>query len=139
MYFIRCCYKDIKWLSNFLNILFFFYWFKIFTKNYSCKIFHFLISQHFQIIIESWNINIMFITEKKFFYQIKITTMMKNYVELWKICVDINHNSNWPYISDHPYRILIIRVRKNFSYLYVHLNESINCLLTKEKTHEIKI
>ena len=22
--------------------------------------------------------------------------------------VEINHNSNWAYISDHPYRILII-------------------------------
>ena len=21
---------------------------------------------------------------------------------------EINHNSNWPYIPDHPYRILII-------------------------------
>ena len=31
-------------------------------------------------------------------------TMMKNYDEL----VEINHNLNWPYISDNPYRILII-------------------------------
>ena len=31
-------------------------------------------------------------------------TMMKNYDEL----VEINHNPNWPYISDNPYRILII-------------------------------
>ena len=30
--------------------------------------------------------------------------MMKNYDESDKI----NHNTNWPYISDHPYRILII-------------------------------
>ena len=30
--------------------------------------------------------------------------MMKNYDEL----VEINHNSNWPYIPDHPYRILIV-------------------------------
>ena len=30
--------------------------------------------------------------------------MMKNYDE----SVDINHNPNWPYIPDHPYRILII-------------------------------
>ena len=29
---------------------------------------------------------------------------MKNYDEL----VEINHNPNWPYIPDHPYRILII-------------------------------
>ena len=30
--------------------------------------------------------------------------MMKNYDE----SVEINHNLNWPYIPDHPYRILII-------------------------------
>ena len=30
--------------------------------------------------------------------------MIKNYNEL----VKINHNLNWPYIPDHPYRILII-------------------------------
>ena len=30
--------------------------------------------------------------------------MMKNYDQ----SVEINHNSNWPYISDHPHRILII-------------------------------
>ena len=30
--------------------------------------------------------------------------MMKNYDQ----SVEINHNPNWPYISDHPYRILII-------------------------------
>ena len=30
--------------------------------------------------------------------------MMKNYDESDKI----NHNTNWPYIPDHPYRILII-------------------------------
>ena len=29
---------------------------------------------------------------------------MKNYDET----VEINHNPNWPYISDHPCRILII-------------------------------
>ena len=29
---------------------------------------------------------------------------MKNYDKL----VEINHNSNWPYISDHPYRVLFI-------------------------------
>ena len=29
---------------------------------------------------------------------------MKNYDEL----VEINHNPNWPYIPDNPYRILII-------------------------------
>ena len=30
--------------------------------------------------------------------------MIKNYDE----SVEINHNPNWPYIRDHPYRILII-------------------------------
>ena len=30
--------------------------------------------------------------------------MIKNYNEL----VKINHNPIWPYIPDHPYRILII-------------------------------
>ena len=31
--------------------------------------------------------------------------MMKNYDQ----SVKINHNSNWPYIPDHPYRISIKR------------------------------
>ena len=30
--------------------------------------------------------------------------MMKNYAEP----VEINHKPNWPYIPDHPYKILII-------------------------------
>ena len=30
--------------------------------------------------------------------------MIKNY----NISVQKNHNLNWPYITDHPYRILII-------------------------------
>ena len=30
--------------------------------------------------------------------------MMKNYDQ----SVEINHNPNWPYILNHPYRILII-------------------------------
>ena len=30
--------------------------------------------------------------------------MMKNYDQ----SVEINHNPNWPYIAEHPYRILII-------------------------------
>ena len=30
--------------------------------------------------------------------------MMKNYGQ----SVEINHNPNWPYIPDHPYRVLII-------------------------------
>ena len=32
-------------------------------------------------------------------YQIKVITMMKNYDE----SVEVNHNTNWPYIPDHPY------------------------------------
>ena len=36
--------------------------------------------------------------------QIKVKTMMKNYDE----SVEINHNPNWFYIPEHPYRILII-------------------------------
>ena len=46
----------------------------------------------------------MFIIGTNIFDQIKIITMMKNYDE----SVEINHKSNCPYISDHPYRILII-------------------------------
>ena len=46
----------------------------------------------------------MFIIGTKIFDQIKIITIMKNYDE----SVEINHKSNCPYISDHPYRILII-------------------------------
>ena len=38
--------------------------------------------------------------------QIKFITMMKNYSE----SVEIDNNQNWPYISDHPYRILILVV-----------------------------
>ena len=39
------------------------------------------------------------------FYQIKaIKMMMKNYDEP----DEINHNTHWPYILDHPCRILII-------------------------------
>ena len=30
--------------------------------------------------------------------------MMKNFDQ----SVQINHNPNWPYIPDHPYRVLII-------------------------------
>ena len=33
--------------------------------------------------------------------------MMKNYDQL----VEINHNPNWSYIPDHPYRILIVCVQ----------------------------
>ena len=45
----------------------------------------------------------MFIIKTKF-YQIKIIEMMKNYDQL----VERNHNPNWSYIPDHPYKILII-------------------------------
>ena len=37
------------------------------------------------------------------FYQIKVITMMKNDDQ----SAEINHNSNGPYIPDHPYRILV--------------------------------
>ena len=45
----------------------------------------------------------MFVIRTKF-YQIKATTTIKNYDQ----SVGINHNPNWPYIPDHPYKILII-------------------------------
>ena len=35
--------------------------------------------------------------------------MIKNY----DISVEINHNPNWSYIPDHPYRILIISVSQS--------------------------
>ena len=35
--------------------------------------------------------------------------MIKNYDE----SVEINHNPNWSYIPDHPYRILIISVSES--------------------------
>ena len=50
--------------------------------------------------------------------------MMKNYDQ----SVEINHSPNWPFIPDHPYRILIIvllnlmkhqRLDINKIYLYV--------------------
>ena len=37
-------------------------------------------------------------------YYDKIQMIIKNYDE----SIKINHNTNWPYIPDHPYRILII-------------------------------
>ena len=53
-----------------------------------------------------------------------------------------NHNTNWPYIPDHPYRILIIggsgsgktnMPRSDIDKLYVlYLNQSIK-YLTEEK------
>ena len=76
-------------------------------------------------------------------------TMMKNYDEL----VEINHNPNWPYISDNPYRILIIvgsrsgktnallnliningQILIKFSCMSeIDPNQSINSLLLEEK------
>ena len=35
---------------------------------------------------------------------IKVITVINNYDQSFKI----NHNPNWPYIPDHPYRILTI-------------------------------
>ena len=67
---------------------------------------------------------------------------MKNYDE----SVEINHNSYWPYISDHPYRILIIGglgLGKTNALLNLKKHQrpdidkirsqSINCLSTEEK------
>ena len=36
--------------------------------------------------------------------RIKVITMIKKYDQSDKI----NHNPNWPYIPDHPYRVLFI-------------------------------
>ena len=44
----------------------------------------------------------MFIIGTKFLS--KVIKMMKDYDQ----SVEINHDLNWPYIPDHPYRILII-------------------------------
>ena len=46
----------------------------------------------------------MFTIGTKFIHQIKVVKMIKNYDQ----SVEINHVSNWPYIPDHPYRILIV-------------------------------
>ena len=35
--------------------------------------------------------------------------MMKNYDQT----VEINHNPNWPYIPDHPYRIFTIGISRS--------------------------
>ena len=79
--------------------------------------------------------------------------MMKNYDQ----SVKINHNPNWPYVPDHPYRILIIggsgsgktnmilNLIKDPADIYtkiylkkykseIHSNQSINFLLMEEKT-----
>ena len=73
--------------------------------------------------------------------------MMKNYDQ----SVD-TYNPNWPYIPDHPYRILIIvgsgsektnvllnlikNQRSDIDNIYtskIHSNQSINCLLMEKK------
>ena len=81
--------------------------------------------------------------------------MMKNYDE----SVEKYHNPNWPYIPDHPYRILTIGgsgsgktnvllnlisindqiLIKLFYTSKIHSNEIINCLLSEEKKYELKI
>ena len=43
--------------------------------------------------------------------RIKVITMIKKYdqsVEKYDQSVEINYNPNWPYIPDHPYRVLFI-------------------------------
>ena len=80
--------------------------------------------------------------------------IIKNFDEL----VEINRNPNWPYIPDHPYRILIIAglesaktnvllklikhhrpdINKIYLYvkvlhLYIQLNQSIDDLPMEEK------
>ena len=75
--------------------------------------------------------------------------MMKNYDQ----SVEINHNPNWPYITDHCYRILIIGVsgsgktnvllnlikhqRPDIEKIYLYVKDlpeqSINFLLMEEK------
>ena len=79
---------------------------------------------------------------------------MKNYDQ----SVEINHNPNWPYIPDHPYRIVIIgssgsdktnvllnltkvndQILAEFIYMSkIYSNQSINYLLTEEKNEELK-
>ena len=50
--------------------------------------------------INLWNIQHCVYSWKKTFSR----QMRKNYAQ----SVEINHNPNWPYIPDHPHRILII-------------------------------
>ena len=74
---------------------------------------------------------------------------MKNYDQ----SVKISHNSNWPYIPDYPYRVLIIGVLRlgkinvllklikhqgpDIDKIYLYLKDPfqsrINCLLMEEK------
>ena len=72
--------------------------------------------------------------------------MMESYDQ----SIKINNNPNWPYIPDHPYRILIIggsgsekinvllnlikHQGQRFTYTSkIHSNQSINYFLTEEK------
>ena len=45
---------------------------------------------------------------------------MKNYDEL----VEINHDLNWPYIPDHPYRIIIIDGSESGKINVIELNKT---------------
>ena len=68
---------------------------------------------------------------------------MKNYVE----SVEINPNTNWPYVPNHPHRILIIGGSGSGQTNVLHqrpdififmsnkkyLNKSMDCLSTEEK------
>ena len=103
----------------------------------------------FGIYNNLWNIQHYVYNKNKIFYQIKVIKMMKNYDQ----SVEINHNPNWPYIPDHPFRILIIggsgsaktnvlvnlikindQILIKFIYTSkVHSNRSINCLLIEKK------
>ena len=49
----------------------------------------------------------MLIKGTQFFFEIKVIIMTKNYDE----SVERNDNLNWPYMPDHPYKILIIQVQ----------------------------
>ena len=46
--------------------------------------------------------------------------MMKNYDE----SVEINHNPNWPYISNNPYKILIIGGSRSSKINVIALNKT---------------
>ena len=73
--------------------------------------------------------------------------------------VKANHNPNWTYIPNHPYRILIIggsgsdktyvielnkkaTTRYLIKFIYtskIHSNQSINCLLMQKKKNKKKV
>ena len=60
--------------------------------------------------------------------------MMKYYKE----SVEINHNSNWPDIPDHPYRILIIGGSESGKTKVCNLIK-VNDLLMEENKQALKI